>query len=127
MGDLVLTEDQIGPVMDAALDNGLEVTALHNHFAGESPRVMFMHVGGMGPEPQLAAAVGRVFAALRATPARTSPIAPIHLARSRAPRLHPPTPRPPPGRHLQIHRRPNHPDARYRRRRRYGSEHVGSL
>jgi hypothetical protein len=82
MGDLVVTEDQIGPVMDAALDNGLEVTALHNHFAGESPRVMFMHVGGMGPEPRLAAAVGRVFAALRATPARTSPIAPIDPARS---------------------------------------------
>ena len=82
MGDLVVTEDQIGPVMDAALDNGLEVTALHNHFAGESPRVMFMHVGGMGPEPRLAAAVGRVFAALRATPAHTSPIAPIDPARS---------------------------------------------
>ena len=39
MGDMVLTEDQVNPVMSVALDNGLEVTALHNHFLGESPRV----------------------------------------------------------------------------------------
>ena len=38
MADLVLTQDQIGPVMDTALDNGLQVTALHNHFVTESPR-----------------------------------------------------------------------------------------
>lgn len=67
MGDLVLTEDQVAAVMDAALGNGLEVTALHNHFFWEQPRVMFMHVGGKGDEAALAAAVGKVFAALRAT------------------------------------------------------------
>lgn len=61
MGDLVLTEDQVNPVMSVALDNGLEVTALHNHFMGESPRVMFMHIGGTGSESKLAEAVGRVF------------------------------------------------------------------
>jgi len=49
MGDLVLTEDQVDPVMSAALDAGLEVTALHNHFAGDSPRVMFMHVVAKKP------------------------------------------------------------------------------
>src|SRR5579862_2598257 len=49
MGDMVMTEDQVSPVMSAALDNGLEVTALHNHFIWDSPRIMFMHIGGMGP------------------------------------------------------------------------------
>lgn len=66
MGDLVLTQDQITAVMDAALDNGLEVTALHNHLVTESPRIMFMHIGGMGPEHDLATAVGKVFSTIRA-------------------------------------------------------------
>jgi hypothetical protein len=65
MGDMVLTEDQVNPAMSAALDNGLSVTALHNHFFWEQPRIMFMHIGGMGDEAQLAAAVGKVFAAMR--------------------------------------------------------------
>jgi hypothetical protein len=67
MGDMVMTEDQVSPVMSAALDNGLEVTALHNHFIWDSPRIMFMHIGGMGPEQQLATAVGGVFAAIQQT------------------------------------------------------------
>jgi hypothetical protein len=67
MGDVVLTEDQVSPVMGAALDNGLEVTALHNHFIWDSPRIMFMHIGGMGPENELAAAVGKVFAEIQQT------------------------------------------------------------
>lgn len=62
MGDMVLTEDQVNTVMSTALDNGLEVTALHNHFLGESPRVMFMHIGGMGSLQTLAEAVGKVLA-----------------------------------------------------------------
>src|SRR5512144_3231517 len=62
MGDLVLTENQVSPVMSAALDAGLEVTALHNHLLWETPRVMFMHVGGHGEVDGLAAAVGKVFA-----------------------------------------------------------------
>src|SRR5262252_7419018 len=65
MGDMVLTEDQVNPVMSTALENGLEVTALHNHFLGESPRVMFMHVGGHGSLESLADAVGKVFARIR--------------------------------------------------------------
>ena len=65
MGDLVLTEDQVNPVMSVALDNGLDVTALHNHFLGETPRVMFMHVGGHGDLDALAGAVGKVFARIR--------------------------------------------------------------
>jgi hypothetical protein len=71
MGDMVMTEDQVSPVMSAALDNGLEVTALHNHFIWDSPRVMFMHIGGMGPEQNLATAVGRVFAKIKETSGRT--------------------------------------------------------
>ena len=69
MGDLVLLEDQVAPVMDAALDHGLEVTALHNHFLRETPRVMFMHVGGMGTEEALAGAIGAVFAKMHDTAA----------------------------------------------------------
>ena len=67
MGDLCLTEDQVNPVMSVALDNGLEVTALHNHFFWDSPKVMFMHIGGMGDEAKLAAAVGKVFAKIKET------------------------------------------------------------
>lgn len=67
MGDMVLLEDQVNPAMSAALDNGLEVTALHNHFFWDSPKVMFMHIGGMGSEEKLAAAVGKVFAKIKET------------------------------------------------------------
>jgi hypothetical protein len=67
MGDTVLLEDQVNPVMSVALDNGLEVTALHNHFFWDTPKVMFMHIGGMGDEAMLAAAVGKVFAKIRDT------------------------------------------------------------
>jgi hypothetical protein len=67
MGDIVLLEDQVNPVMSVALEQDLEVTALHNHFFWDSPKVMFMHIGGMGDEQKLAAAVGKVFAKLRDT------------------------------------------------------------
>src|SRR6266705_6204828 len=67
MGDIVLTEDQVNPAMSAALDNGLDVTALHNHFFWDSPKVMFMHIGGMGEEEKLASAVGKVFAKIKET------------------------------------------------------------
>lgn len=70
MGDLVLLQNQVGPVMSSALDNGLEVTALHNHFIWDSPRIMFMHIGGMGPERELAIAVGHVFETIKETSGR---------------------------------------------------------
>jgi hypothetical protein len=54
MGDLVLTQDQVNPVLSALLDNGLEVTALHNHFFWDEPRVFFMHVHGSGTAQELA-------------------------------------------------------------------------
>jgi Domain of Unknown Function (DUF1259) len=67
MGDVTLLEDQVNPVMSAALDSGLEVTALHNHFFWDSPKVMFMHIGGIGDEEKLASAVGKVFAKVKET------------------------------------------------------------
>src|SRR5438093_12581726 len=67
MGDVVLTEDQVNSAMSTALDNGLEVTALHNHFFWDSPKVMFMHIGGMGDEAKLAEAVGKVFSKIKET------------------------------------------------------------
>lgn len=57
MGDIVLLEDEVNPVMSAALDNGLEVTALHNHFFHDEPKVYFMHIGGEGSAEQLAKGV----------------------------------------------------------------------
>ncbi|MDQ6699820.1 MAG: DUF1259 domain-containing protein [Acidobacteriota bacterium] len=54
MGDLVLLEDEVNPVMSALLENGLEVTALHNHFFFESPRIFYMHVHGHGKAADLA-------------------------------------------------------------------------
>lgn len=54
MGDLVLLQDEVNPVMSALLDNGLEVTALHNHFFFENPRIFYMHVHGMGSPSDLA-------------------------------------------------------------------------
>ncbi len=57
MGDMVLLEDEVNPVMSAALDAGLEVTALHNHFFFAEPGVYFMHIGGEGTLEQLAGGV----------------------------------------------------------------------
>ncbi len=57
MGDLVLTEDQVNPVMTALLDHGLEATALHNHFFWETPRIFYMHVHGHGKASDLATQV----------------------------------------------------------------------
>jgi hypothetical protein len=57
MGDLVLLQDEVNPVMSAALDNGLAVTALHNHFFYDEPRVYFMHIGGEGSPETLAKGV----------------------------------------------------------------------
>ena len=54
MGDLVLTQDEVNPVMSALLDNGLEVTALHNHFLWDEPRMYYMHVHGHGKPADLA-------------------------------------------------------------------------
>jgi len=59
MGDLVLFPDEVNPVMSELLDAGLEVTALHNHFFFDEPRVYFMHIGGVAPADALARGVRR--------------------------------------------------------------------
>jgi Domain of Unknown Function (DUF1259) len=66
MGDTVVFEDEVTPAMDAAFVHGLEVTALHNHFAFDEPRVFFMHVGGAGKPEELAAAIKAVWGAIKA-------------------------------------------------------------
>jgi hypothetical protein len=79
MGDTVLFEDEVNPAMSAALDAGLEVTALHNHFFFDQPKIYFMHIGGMGDVRQLAAGVRSVYdrvaqvRAAQATPAGSFP------------------------------------------------------
>ena len=60
MGDMVLFQDEVNPAMSAALDNGLSVTALHNHFFYDEPKVYFMHIGGEGDAVKLAAAVKKI-------------------------------------------------------------------
>src|SRR5438128_1102394 len=57
MGDLVLMQDEVNPIMSAALNNGLQVTALHNHFFFDEPKVYFMHIGGEGDTAMLAKGV----------------------------------------------------------------------
>ena len=57
MGDLVLTEDEVEPVMKSLLDGGIEVTALHNHLFNARPATFYMHIGGMGDPVKMAGAV----------------------------------------------------------------------
>jgi hypothetical protein len=61
MGDTVLFEDEANPAMSAALENGLSVTALHNHFFFDHPKAYFMHIEGQGTVEQLAGAVRKVY------------------------------------------------------------------
>src|SRR5213595_926727 len=61
MGDTVLFEDEVNAAMSAALDNGLNVTALHNHFFFDHPKVYFMHIEGEGKVDDLATAVKKVY------------------------------------------------------------------
>jgi len=61
MGDTVLFEDEVNPVMSVAFDNGLSVTALHNHFFFDQPKVYFMHIEGEGTAEQLAGTVRKVY------------------------------------------------------------------
>ena len=99
MGDIVLLEHEVNPALSAALDGGLEVTALHNHFFYDQPRVYFMHIGGSGDEEKLAngvravldaaaAAEGRRLSRVRHCPPRTP------STRRRSSRSLQPTPRP---------------------------------
>jgi hypothetical protein len=74
MGDLVLAEDEVSPVMLALQEKGLQITALHNHVLHETPRVMYMHIAGHGDAVKLAEAMKQVIA-LTKTPAPAQPAA----------------------------------------------------
>src|SRR6266568_9454288 len=65
MGDTVLFEDEVNAAMTAALDNGLNVTALHNHFLFDHPKVFFMHIEGEGSVDKLASAIRKVYDAAK--------------------------------------------------------------
>lgn len=78
MGDLVLFEDEVHGVMKTALDAGLEVTALHNHFFFDNPRVFFMHIGGEGRLAELGKGVRTTMDAARAVRANR------HIPRDRS-------------------------------------------
>jgi hypothetical protein len=73
MGDTVLFEDEVNAVMTAALDNGLNVTALHNHFFFDHPKVYFMHIEGEGSIDKLAGAVRKVYDTIKNTRAANPP------------------------------------------------------
>jgi hypothetical protein len=72
MGDIVLFQDEVNPAMSAALENGLWVTALHNHFFYDEPKVYFMHIGGEGMLEQLAGGVKKVMEAVKAVRAQSA-------------------------------------------------------
>jgi len=63
MGDLVLLESEITPVMTAAIENGLEITAIHNHVLRANPATFYMHVSGHGDPVKLASALHTALAA----------------------------------------------------------------
>ena len=65
MGDLVLLEDEVGPVMRALQAGGVEQTALHNHVLHESPRVMYMHVSAHGDAAKIAQTIHTALAATK--------------------------------------------------------------
>ena len=65
MGDLVLFQDEVTPVMNAALANGIAVTALHNHFFFDEPKVYFLHISGDATVDALARGVGAAFEAVK--------------------------------------------------------------
>jgi len=70
MGDLVLTEEEVNSVMTSVLDNGLDVTALHNHFFFETPRIFYMHVHGHGTSADIAKRIAPALALIGKTPSR---------------------------------------------------------
>ena len=77
MGDLVLTQEEVNPVMSALLENGLEATALHNHFFWDEPRMFYMHVHGHGTPQELAQKVKPAVDLIGKSTARSSRQAPF--------------------------------------------------
>jgi Domain of Unknown Function (DUF1259) len=81
MGDVVLLEDEINPVMTTLIENGIEITALHNHLFRANPATFYLHIGGMGDPVKMATAIRAALAQSKtplAAPAATTP-PPIEL------------------------------------------------
>ena len=87
MGDLVLTQDEVNPVMSALLDNGIDVTALHNHFFWEEPRMFYMHVHAHGKPADLARKVKPALDLIGKGTSRTTAAAPAAPAAAPAPTI----------------------------------------
>jgi len=83
-GDLVLTEAEVDPVISKLFEGGLEITALHNHLVGETPRIMYLHFWGRGDAAKLAGALHAALA-VTATPAATPAPAPAAGAAAATP------------------------------------------
>jgi hypothetical protein len=83
MGDLVLLQDEVNPVMSALLENGLDVTALHNHFFWDEPRMFYMHVHGHGTPAELAQKLEPALALIgKSTSSSTASAAPAAAAQN---------------------------------------------
>src|SRR5215204_4993860 len=76
MGDLVLLETEINPVMSKLIQNGLEITAVHNHLLRANPATFYMHVGGHGDPVKMATAIRTALAASKTPPATPAPAGP---------------------------------------------------
>jgi hypothetical protein len=81
MGDLVLLQDEVNPVISALLDNGIEVTALHNHFFWDEPHVYYMHVHGLGKAGDLARSIKPALDLI----GHVTPTAPVPMSSSGTP------------------------------------------
>src|SRR5215467_11329226 len=76
MGDLVLTESEVTPVMQKLVDSGIEVTALHNHLLNETPHIMYMHIHGQGDAVKLASSLHDALALSKTPAASPAPSGP---------------------------------------------------
>ncbi len=76
MGDLVLSQNEVGPVMMKLQEGGIQQTAIHNHLLHETPRVMYMHIEGHGNAAKMAKAIRDALALTRTPPAAGSPAKP---------------------------------------------------
>ena len=73
MGDLVLTEDEVQPVMSKLQEGGIQEAAIHNHLIGESPRVLYMHIASHGDAVQMAKAIHAALALTKTPPPDSAP------------------------------------------------------
>jgi hypothetical protein len=79
MGDLVLLEDEVEPVMQALQKGGVEQTALHNHVLGEIPRIVYMHISAHGDEARIAGAIHDALALTKTPLAPPAPPATVTI------------------------------------------------